>query len=154
MRALVLITAAASIAASVVVAQETFTLDLDTMPLRPSDPRTEARLAQWNSPMGRVEAHVRQEQAMLGRSGLVGGWSPGVAVRVGFVRGLPPRVITAVLDGGVEHHEQTVEVVRWPWDESDGTGGAVLPLDRQLGLLLGRRLESGDGRWESGTGTE
>lgn len=154
MRALILFTAAASVAATVVVAQETFTLGLETMPLRPSDPRTEARLAQWNSPTGRVEAHVRQEQAMLGRSGLVGGWSPGVAVRVGFVKGLPPRVITAVLDGGIERYEQAVAVVRWPWDESDATGGAALPLDRQLGELLGRRLESGEGRRKSGDGDE
>ena len=91
---------------------------------------------------------------MLGRSGLVGGWSPGVAVRVGFVEGLPPRVVTAVLDGGIQRYEQTVEVVRWPWAEPDATAGAVLPLDRQLSVLLGRRLESGDGQWGSGPSEE
>lgn len=152
MRALILLTAAATVAATVAVAQERFTLDLENMPLRPSDPRTEARLAQWNSPIGRVEAHIRQEQAMLGRSGLVGGWSPGVSVRVGFVTGLPPRVVAAVLDGGIERYEQTVEVVRWPWDEPDATAGDVLPLDRQLAALLGRRLESGGGQREAGPG--
>lgn len=146
MRAAATFAAALTFAAAVALAQDTFTLDLEDMPLRPADPRTEARLAQWNSPIGRVEAHVRQEQAMLGRSGLVGGWSPGVAVRVGFVTGLPPRVVTAVLDGGIQRYEQTVEVVRWPWADTDETAGAVLPLDRQLGMLLGRRLESGDNR--------
>lgn len=93
MRAAATFAAALTFAAAVALAQDTFTLDLENLPLRPADPRTEARLAQWNSPIGRVEAHVRQEQAMLGRSGLVGGWSPGVAVRVGFVTGLPPRVV-------------------------------------------------------------
>jgi hypothetical protein len=141
MRSILAVAIALTMSASA-AAQEGFTLDLEDLPLRPDDPRTEARLAQWNSPMGRVAAHVQQEQAQLGRSGLVGGWSPGVAVRVGFVTGLPPRVLTAVLDGGVQRYEQTVAVVRWPWSEADDGVEQVLPMDRQLGLLLGQRLEA------------
>lgn len=118
-----------------------FSLDLADLPLRPPDPRTEARLAQWNSPMGRLTYHMQQEQAMLGRAGLVGGGVPAMAVRVAFIDGLPPRVLAAVLAGGVEEYQQPIAAIRWPWHEGEEKQ-ETLPLDSQLAILLGRRLES------------
>jgi hypothetical protein len=68
-----------------------------------------------------------------------------MAVRVAFIDGLPPRVVAAVLSGGVEEYQQPIAAIRWPWHDG-AEEQEVLPLDSQLAILLGRRLESSSGR--------
>ena len=114
-----------------------FTLGLDRLDPASLDPRTQARLAQWNDPMGRVTAHVQQQQAEILRGGQPGG-SGGIAFRVKLQSGFRPRLSVAWVDGGVDQYERAMGVIRWPWQEADDT---VPPLDEQLAILLGRRLE-------------
>jgi hypothetical protein len=45
----------------------------------------------------------------------------------------------ATVDAGVEAYERSLGVIRWPWSESDEE---ALPIEEQLALLLGHRLES------------
>ena len=126
-----------AVAAPTVAADQEFTLGLDRLDLSPLDPRTQARLAQWNDPMGRVTAHVQQQQAEILRGGQPGG-SGGIAFRVKLQSGFRPRLLVAWVDGGVEQYERAMGVIRWPWQEADES---VPPLDEQLAILLGRRLE-------------
>lgn len=114
-----------------------FSLDLADLDLEPVDPRTEARLAQWNSPMGRLAAHMQQEQGRLGRGGLVGGPPQGIAVGVKLQRGFSVQLYATVTEAGIDRYERSVEVVSWPW-QPDGL--EVLPIEEQLTRLLGHRL--------------
>lgn len=116
-----------------------FSLGLADLDLEPVDPRTEARLAQWNSPMGRLTAHMQQEQGRLGRGGLVGGPPQGIAVGVKLQRGFSVQLYAAVTEAGIDRYERSVEVVSWPW-QPDGL--EVLPIEEQLARLLGHRLTS------------
>lgn len=118
---------------------ERFSLGLEGLELEPVDPRTEARLAQWNSPMGRLTAHMQQEQAMLGRGGLVGGPPQAIAVGVKLQRGFRVQLYAAVSEAGIDRYERSVEVVSWPW-QPDGL--EVLPIEEQLARLLGHRLST------------
>ena len=118
-------------------ADQKFSLGLDRLDPSALDPRTQARLAEWNDPMGRVAAHVQQDQAYVLRGGQPGG-SGGIAFRVKLQAGIKPRLIVAWVDGGTELYERSMGVIRWPWGEPDEK---VLPLEEQLALLLGRRLE-------------
>jgi hypothetical protein len=130
--------AALAVAAAPAVASDReFTLGLDRLDLSSLDPRTQARLAQWDDPMGRVTAHVQQQQADIMRGGQPGG-SGGIAFRVKLQSGFRPRLLVASVDGGVEQYERAMGVIRWPWQETEET---VPPLDEQLAILLGRRLE-------------
>jgi hypothetical protein len=116
-----------------------FPLRLEEELARPRvDPRTEARLAQWDSPMGRLMYDMQQQQGTLMRGGQPGG-SSGLAFRLKFQKGLSPAVMAATIDGGVELYERAVHVVRWPWKED---GGEAMPMEEQLTLLLGHRLEA------------
>lgn len=138
MRRTIVLVAALVTAAGIATAGD-FTLDLDALDLQPRDPRTEARLAGWNSPLGRVAYQVAGEQARLGRGGLVGtpgGLVAGVRLqrRMGGLQ-----LVTGTLEGGTTRSEQTVKVIRWPWHEADEP--APPPLDQQLAVMLGRRLE-------------
>ena len=114
-----------------------FTLDLDTIDLSRRDPRTEARLAGWNSPMGRLMYDMNEQRSMLMHGGMPGG-SGSLAFRVKLRSGVATAIVAATLDGGVEFYERSVEVLEWPWHASDGS---VMPIEEQLSLLLGRRLE-------------
>jgi hypothetical protein len=125
-------------AATAVAAEDEFTLGLETLDLTPRDPRTEARLAQWNSPMGRMMYDMHQQLSQLQRGGQPGG-SGGLAFRVGLQSGVAAAIVAASVDAGVELYERSVEVVEWPWHSSEET---ALPIDKQLSLLLGRRLEN------------
>ncbi len=126
-----------ALAAPPAAAAGRFTLGLEGINLEPVDPRTEARLARWNSPMGRLAAHMQREQGMLGWGGLVGGPSQGIAVGAKLQRGFKIQLYAAVVEGGAEAYERSVEVVRWPWQSG---GLEVLPIEEQLAHLLGRRL--------------
>jgi hypothetical protein len=125
------------VAVSAAAAEPEFTLGLDRLDLSKLDPRTQARLAQWNDPMGRVAAHVEQQQANFVRGGQPGG-SGGLAFRAKIQTGFRPRLIVAWTEGGSDVYERSMGVIRWPWAEPEDE---VLPLDEQLALLLGRRLE-------------
>ena len=98
-----------------------FSLNIVEIPLetRP-DPRTEARLAEWNSPMGRLMAAFQQQQAWVMR-----GTQPGLervnglAVRVKAQQGLPLELVAATVDAGIDLSQQRVEASGWPWDDEE-----------------------------------
>ncbi len=116
-----------------------FSLSIEAALSRPRTPAEEARLAAWNSPMGRVARAVAQEQMVLGSSGLVG-HSVGVALRVGFRPQLRPELISAAVEGGLATSEQRLGRIHWPWEKETETG-PPMTLEEQLSRLLGRRLE-------------
>lgn len=122
-----------------------FKLGLESLNLSSLDPRTEARLATWNSPMGRTANHVRQQQAELIGGGLPGGPSGALAVRWKLQKGFDPRFVAATSIAGVEFYERTLEVIRWPWRDSDKP---VLSLEQQLSLMLGDRMKRAAGKRE------
>jgi hypothetical protein len=134
------------LAASVVVAREDptrFDLDIDTVDLTPRDPRTQARLARWNDdPMARVAMHMATEQARM-----LGGHQPGagrqnaMVVSMQFKKGLATSLTVSSSASGVELYERRMAVITWPW-EKDKKPKPAMPLDEQLTVLLGKRLES------------
>jgi hypothetical protein len=120
-----------------------FSLELEEIDLQPADPRTRARLARWNSdPMARVAMHMASEQARM-----LGGNQPGaermnaMVVSVRFQRGLAAALVVASSASGVELYSRRMAVIDWPWTEDEADTPA-LPLDEQLTILLGDRLES------------
>lgn len=127
-------------AAAIAAPAEELGLDLESLELdlRPRDPRTEARLAAWEAPLGRLAHHMAGEQARVVSGSPVG--APTAAVLgLKLQRGLGLQVVAGATEAGIERYEQTVRVIRWPW--SDDSVAPVLPLDEQLALLLGNRLE-------------
>jgi hypothetical protein len=105
----------------------------------PVDPRTEARLAQWNSPIGRVVHNMHDQQAFLLRGGQPGAGSGGLAMRFKIQRALPLTLVATTTDANVDFYERSVVVIHWPWKDDEKP---VLTLDEQLSLLLGNRLGS------------
>ncbi len=134
---------ATPVAADGVDEQKQFNLELDKISLRPQDPRTQARLARWNDdPMARVAMHMASEQARM-----IGGHQPGagrpnaMVVSVKFRKGLAAALMVASTSSGVEFYERQMAVIRWPWEKDDKDKPAM-PLDEQLTVLLGERLEN------------
>ncbi|HSN56786.1 MAG TPA: hypothetical protein VLT32_19100 [Candidatus Sulfomarinibacteraceae bacterium] len=121
-----------------------FSLDLDRMTFRPTDQRTEARLARWNDdPMARVAMHMASEQARILGGGQPGAGQPrSLVFSVKLQRGLAAALTVASSASGVEFYERRLAVIRWPWQDEDEAPPAM-PLDEQLSILLGDRLESG-----------
>ena len=118
-----------------------FSVNPVEIPLEPRpDPHVEARLAQWNSPMGRLMAVFQQQQAWVMR-----GTQPGLervnglAVRVKLQEGLPPEVIASTVDAGIDLSARQVDV-DWPWNDQAEPG---MSLEQQISVLLGRRLNTG-----------
>ena len=138
MRARVLSVLLIAAAATAGAAEQRFALGLDQLDLSQLDARTQARLAHWNDPTGRAARHLQQEQANLLGGGQPGG-SQGIAFRVKLQPGFRPQLIVATADAGVEAYERSMGVIRWPWSESDEE---ALPIEEQLSLLLGHRLQS------------
>jgi len=129
------------VAASAAVAGDSrFSLNIATTPpASKSDPRKEARLAEWNSPMGRLMHSFNQQQAWMMRGTMPGGERVnGLAVRVKAQGGLPLHLLAATMQASTSAVEQQIAVVQWPW--SDEEKGPVMALDEQLSLLLGNRL--------------
>lgn len=124
--------------AATAMGQQGFSLRLRDLRPAPRNPRTRARLAEWNSPMGRVMYDLSQQRASVGREGLPG-YPMGVVIRLKAQRGVPLRLITAAIENGVQFDERAVPVVHWPWEEQKQQ--PALSLDQQISLLLGRRLE-------------
>jgi hypothetical protein len=122
---------------SVAGAQTDFDLELEKELRRPPvDPRTENRLAQWNSPMGRLMYQMQEQHASLMR-----GNQPGGAMGLGFRLRWQGRVgwnlVASPVDSGIEMYERSLAVVRWPWQEPADT---VMTIEQQVSTLLGRRL--------------
>jgi len=142
--ALVLVLLAATpVAADESDSQKQFQLDLDKISLRPQDPRTQARLARWNDdPMARVAMAMASEQARM-----LGGHQPGagrpnsMVFSVRLQKGLAAALMVSSSVSGVEFYERRMAVIRWPWEEEDEAKPAM-PLDEQLTVMLGERLES------------
>ncbi len=133
------------ITASVAAASDVkFSLNIDKIPLttRP-DPRKEARLAEWNSPMGRLIHNFNQQQAWMMRGTMPGGERvQGLAVKVKIQNGLPIHLLAATMQASTAISEARIAVVQWPW--STDVEEPVMSLDEQLSLLLGRRLSGND----------
>jgi hypothetical protein len=120
-----------------------FDLDIENIDLTPRDPRTQARLARWNDdPMARVAMHMASEQARI-----YGGHQPGaqrqnaMVVSVQFKKGLAAALTVSSSASGVELYERRMAVITWPWTKDDEVKPAM-PLDEQITVLLGKRLES------------
>jgi len=120
-----------------------FDLDLENIDLRPRDPRTEARLARWNDdPMARVAMAMASEQAHI-----LGGHQPGMSqpramvFSVRLQKGLAAALMVSSSASGVEFYERRMAVITWPWEDEEETKPAM-PLDEQLTVMLGKRLES------------
>ncbi|MCK5376509.1 MAG: hypothetical protein KAJ97_05470 [Acidobacteria bacterium] len=116
-----------------------FSLNLKSISLAPRpDPRTEARLAEWNSPMGRLTAAFNQQQAWVMR-----GTQPGlervngVAIRVKAQHGVPVEVLAATMEAGIDVSRQQVKV-DWLWRRNEEE--PAMSLEEEISLLLGRRL--------------
>ncbi len=119
-----------------------FSLKLHEELSRPRvDPRTEARLAQWDSPMGRLLYEMQQQQALIMRGGQPGG-AVGLGFRLKLQSGLGLDLATSPVDAGVDLYERSIAPIRWPWQEDDEP---ALSIEKQLSLMLGRRLESRPG---------
>lgn len=117
-----------------------FSLALDNIPMTPRpDPDTEARLALWNDPMGRLLYHFNQQQSWLMRGTMPGGdRASGIAVRVRAQGGLPLQVLTSVVLPGSDLATHNLEATRWPWIDDDDVSS--MPLVEQISIELGRRL--------------
>ena len=120
-----------------------FNLDLENVDLRPRDPRTQARLARWNDdPMARVAMAMASEQAHI-----LGGHQPGMSqpramvFSVRLQKGLAAALMVSSSASGVEFYERRMAVITWPWEDEEETKPAM-PLDEQLTVMLGERLES------------
>ena len=84
---------------------------------------------------------MQQQQGALMRGGQPGG-SGGLAFRLKFQNGLSAAVMAATVEGGVELYERAVHVIRWPWRDEEAE---AMPMEEQLSLLLGNRLEARTG---------
>ncbi len=134
---------AGSVAAAGAEEKKQFNLDLDKISLKPRDPRTEARLARWNDdPMARVAMAMASENARM-----LGGHQPGMGqpramvFSVRLQKGLAAALMVSSSASGVEFYERRMTTIRWPWEDDDEAKPAM-PLDEQLTIMLGKRLES------------
>jgi len=119
-------------------AQTEFDLQLEKELSRPPvDPRTENRLAQWNSPMGRLMYQLQQQQGSLMRGNQPGG-STGLGFRIKWQGGVGFHLVASPVDSGIELYERSLAVVRWPWQEP---ADPVMSIEQQVSSLLGRRLQ-------------
>jgi hypothetical protein len=118
-----------------------FSLDLDGFSFAPRlDPRTEARLAEWNSPMGRLMAAFEQQQAWVMRGAQPGlERVTGVAFRLKMQNGVPVKLLAATMEANFDISTQPV-TVQWPWKPSEGEP-PHLSLDEEIAILLGQRLK-------------
>lgn len=137
---LIVLAAVLVVAAAAGAGEVSFSLNINNIPTtsRP-DPQTEARLAQWNDPMGRLLYHFNQQQAWIMRGTMPGGErAGGVAVRVKAQGGLPLQLLATTMQAGLDTAQQNLAQIRWPWIDDDAL--AAMPLDKQLSIELGRRL--------------
>ena len=116
-----------------------FSLNINNVSTTRLDPATEARLAQWDDPMGRLLYHFNQQQAWIMRGTMPGGERVGgAAIMVKAQSGLPLQLLATNLQAGLIAAQQDLAQVRWPWIDDHTMEG--LPLEQQLSIELGRRL--------------
>jgi hypothetical protein len=119
-----------------------FELDLSKMTFRPQDQRTEARLARWNDdPMARLAMAMADDQARM-----LGGHQPGMGqpramvFSVRLQKGLAAALMVSSSASGVDFYQRRMTTIKWPWEKDDEDKPAM-PLDEQLSIMLGDRLE-------------
>jgi hypothetical protein len=90
-----------------------FSLNIDQISLTPRpDPRKEAQLAGWNSPMGRLMHNFNQQQAWIMRGTMPGGERVnGLAVKVKAQNGLPIHLLAATMQASTSVSESRIAVV-------------------------------------------
>ena len=77
---------------------------------------------------------------------LSGGNLPGIekpramVFSVRMRKGLAAALTVGVSASGVEYYERRMAVIRWPWAKEEEK--PAMPLDEQLSVMLGKRLES------------
>jgi len=85
--------------------------------------------------------HMASEQARILGGNQPGAGRPNAMVfSVKFQQGLAAALTVASSVSGVELYERRMAVINWPWADDDDT--PALPLDEQLTMMLGDRLES------------
>jgi hypothetical protein len=124
-------------------ADKQFALALEEALQQPRDPRTQARLARWNDdPMARVAMHMASEQARIYGGNLPGMGQPrALVLSVQLRKNLASALTIASSASGVTFYERRMAVITWPWEE-DKEPKPSLPLDEQLTVMLGDRLEN------------
>ena len=117
-----------------------FSLDLDGFKWTPNqDVRTQARLAEWNDPMGRMMYHFNQQQAWIMRGTMPGSERDnGVAIRVKAQNGLPLQLLAATMLGSLDIAQQGL--IRFGPRKISDEELAAMSLEEQLTELLSRRL--------------
>lgn len=126
------------IAATAAAGDSTFSLHLNEIPLTPRlDPRTEARRALWNDPMGRLMYQFNQQQSWIMRGTAPGtDRATGAALRIKAQNGLPLNLVATMTRGGSDLMGRREIAIPWPWsDEKEQPA-----LDEQIAILLGERL--------------
>ncbi len=125
-----------------VAADIDFRIGIEDLSLAPRpDARTEARLAQWNDPMGRLMYQFNAQQSWLMRGGMPGtDRATGAVVRVKAQSGVPIHLVAANVQAGIDISSDEIEVIDWPWKEEESP--AVMSLEKQLSVLLGQRLKA------------
>jgi hypothetical protein len=115
-----------------------FSLSISADGHRSSSPAQEAQRALWNDPMIRLRRAMDAEigHLLIGQPG--GGRTPPL-VSIGMGGGLPPRILSAAIETNLAASIEPPTAVAWPWlDENEPTPP---PMEEQLALLLGKRLE-------------
>ncbi len=105
--------------AAIHAGEVTFSLGINDIPLtaRP-DPRTEARLAQWNDPMGRLMHQFNAQQSWIMRGTMPGGDRvSGAAIKVKAQNGLRCSCWPPPCQASMNISEKQIAVVSWPWGE-------------------------------------
>jgi hypothetical protein len=140
MRRSLIILAALSAATAAGAGDVSFSLNINDIPLEPRpDPRTEARLAQWNDPMGRLLYHFNQQQSWVMRGTMPGSdRATGIAIGVKAQNGVPLQVLSSVVLSGLNLANHDLAETRWPWIDDEELG--EMPLVDQISVELGRRL--------------
>ena len=115
-----------------------FSLSISAGSHRSMSPAQEAQLALWNDPMIRLMRAMNAEigHLLVGQPG--GGITPPL-VSVGVGSGLPPRILSASIEHNLARSTEPPTAIAWPWlKENEPTPP---PMEEQLALLLGERLE-------------
>ncbi|MCK5378582.1 MAG: hypothetical protein KAJ78_04225 [Acidobacteria bacterium] len=114
-----------------------FSLSINVGGRQSLSPAQEAQLALWNDPMIRLMRAMDAEfgHLLIGQPG--GRTPPLIAIGVGG--GLPPRVLSASIEHNLARSTEPPAAIAWPWlKENEPTPP---PMEEQLALLLGERLE-------------
>ena len=117
-----------------------FSLNFDSSGWPPDNhPRTKARLAEWNDPMGRLMYHFNQSQAWIMRGTMPGSErDSGLAIRIKAQNGIPLQLVAASVQSGLDLAHQDLVSFKRPEPTEDELEG--MDLAEQLTERLSRRL--------------